>query len=316
MLFRSELATIVHDPAAHHAPTSAQLEAWDVSRRQSIAHQLESGQRGAKGEERRAAAALQDPVAIQKRAEREAARRRRLAEAAEAAEAAAAGETREDALVASSTDKPIPAQTQMQREGENPAPERASSSLAPASTGAVYTVSVPTTSDEFAWYDAAAAHTYETLDAARAADVWNYPATPEDRARCEVFRDLWEKGYYLGGGSKFGGDWLVYPGMHLFLPGFGLSLTHVYIQAIRCAIIRILLPPCSPPHLHRYALWKLWRMVGWERRRRKPTYCADGTLWAEKSPTSVLNGQGSDSRVRLNVCMHSLVCNNAVHLLL
>ncbi|KAI0253839.1 hypothetical protein BJV78DRAFT_1274347 [Lactifluus subvellereus] len=206
LLVEKQLATIVHDPAAHHAPTSAQLEAWDVSRRQSIAR-LESGQRGAKDEERRAAAAQQDAVAMQKRAEREAARRRRLEEAA------AAWETRKDAPVASTAGMPIPTQTtQMQREGENPTPERASSSPAHAPTGAVYTVSVPTTSHEFTWYDAAAAHTYETLDAARAADVWNYPATPEDRARCEVFRDLWEKGYYLGGGSKFGGDWLVYPG--------------------------------------------------------------------------------------------------------
>jgi hypothetical protein len=50
------------------------------------------------------------------------------------------------------------------------------------------------------------------LDAARAAHVWSYPSNAEERARCEVFRDLWEKGYYMGGGSKFGGDWLVYPG--------------------------------------------------------------------------------------------------------
>jgi tRNA-splicing endonuclease subunit Sen34 len=223
-LYNAELATIVHDPEAHHAPTSAQLEAWDDSRRQSIAHQLalqlESGRsRGGKEDEHRAAAAQHDATAMQKRADREA-RRRRLAEAAAAAgeggegegvaDAAAAGATREDAPVA-----PMP--TQMQK--ESPAPERASASPAgvPTSTGAVYTVSVPTTSDEFAWYDAAAAaHRYETLDAARAANVWSYPATPEDRARCEVFRDLWEKGYYMGGGSKFGGDWIVYPGMVLF----------------------------------------------------------------------------------------------------
>jgi len=100
----------------------------------------------------------------------------------------------------------------------------------PASN-AVYTVSVPTTSDTFAWYayndndnndgkknpafTAGAQqqrHTYETLDAARTAGVWSYPSSAEERARCEVFRDLWEKGYYMGGGSKFGGDWLVYPG--------------------------------------------------------------------------------------------------------
>jgi len=82
---------------------------------------------------------------------------------------------------------------------------------------------MPTTSDTLAWYDSGSnsndkpeaerhTYTYETLDAARAAHVWSYPSNAEERARCEVFRDLWEKGYYMGGGSKFGGDWLVYPG--------------------------------------------------------------------------------------------------------
>lgn len=30
--------------------------------------------------------------------------------------------------------------------------------------------------------------------------------------RCRVFSDLWEKGYYITAGEKFGGDFLVYPG--------------------------------------------------------------------------------------------------------
>ena len=54
--------------------------------------------------------------------------------------------------------------------------------------------------------------TYETLEAARAAHVWSYPSNAEESAGWEVFRDLWEKRYYMGGGSKFCGDWLVYPG--------------------------------------------------------------------------------------------------------
>ncbi|KAI0283260.1 tRNA intron endonuclease [Russula brevipes] len=167
LLVEKQLATIVHDPSAHHAPTPAQLEAWDASRQQDIAHQLARlDQR--KGEDRVAAAAPNDAETAtiqQKRAEREA--RRRL----------------------------LP-------------------------SNAVYTVSVPTSSDAFPWYASgdgdsdgtAQQHTYDTLDAARAAGVWSYPVSAEDRARCEVFRDLWEKGYYMGGGSKFGGDWLVYPG--------------------------------------------------------------------------------------------------------
>jgi tRNA-splicing endonuclease subunit Sen34 len=143
----------------------------------------------------------------QKRAEREARRRRRLAAAA-AADADADAET--EAIGGGGEE-------QEEEEGKRGAP-------APTSS-VVYTVSVPTTSDALAWYNYAdddpasgqqqqqqRRRTYETLDAARAAGVWSYPASAEDRARCEVFRDLWERGYYMGGGVKFGGDWLVYPG--------------------------------------------------------------------------------------------------------
>ena len=66
-------------------------------------------------------------------------------------------------------------------------------------------------SDCLSWHEHEQ-HTFSTLDDARAAGIWTYPSTDAERAKCEVFRDLWEKGYYMGGGSKFGGDWLVYPG--------------------------------------------------------------------------------------------------------
>jgi tRNA-splicing endonuclease subunit Sen34 len=218
-----ELAMIVHDPAAHHTPTSSQLETWDASRRQDIAHQLARLEQR-KAEDRATATATstsavttakattatpaQDVTIQQKRAEREA-RRLQLAEVAEAdvdADAAGAG-------------------TGMQRSEERDLPT--------SNSNAVYTVSVPTTSDTFAWYAHnnnddddndknpapadAQRHTYETLDAARTAGVWIYPSSAEERARCEVFRDLWEKGYYMGGGSKFGGDWLVYPGARVLV---------------------------------------------------------------------------------------------------
>ena len=34
----------------------------------------------------------------------------------------------------------------------------------------------------------------------------------EETLRCNVFIDLWNKGYYITAGEKFGGDFLVYPG--------------------------------------------------------------------------------------------------------
>ena len=44
---------------------------------------------------------------------------------------------------------------------------------------------------------------------------WCYPVTEIERIRYRVFKDLWEKKYYLTSGGKFGGDFLVYPGKYL-----------------------------------------------------------------------------------------------------
>ena len=41
---------------------------------------------------------------------------------------------------------------------------------------------------------------------------WTYPESQTDRLHYRVFSDLWEKGYYLTSGGKFGGQYLAYPG--------------------------------------------------------------------------------------------------------
>ena len=237
---------IVHDPAAHHTPTPSQLETWDAERRQDVALQL------ARLEQRKAedwaSAAASAAAAVttattatpvpqdatlaatiqQKRAEREARRQRQLA---------AAG-TSDAATGPAASGASIPGSEERERDGAAPASDTTTTTNTANNANAVYTVSVPTTSDAFAWYDYdhnnsdnkehddpdpqqqqprtvhthTHTHTYETLDAARTAGVWVYPSSAEERARCEVFRDLWEQGYFMGGGSKFGGDWLVYPG--------------------------------------------------------------------------------------------------------
>ncbi|KIO20150.1 hypothetical protein M407DRAFT_140323 [Tulasnella calospora MUT 4182] len=75
-----------------------------------------------------------------------------------------------------------------------------------------YTVLIPATPDDHPWFRPP---TYETIQAAKEAGVWTYPSTPTERAKCAVYRDLIDKGYFIGGGLKFGGDWLVYPGDQL-----------------------------------------------------------------------------------------------------
>ena len=41
---------------------------------------------------------------------------------------------------------------------------------------------------------------------------WKYPTNYKQRLRDKTFKDLWERGYYVTSGEKFGGDFLVYPG--------------------------------------------------------------------------------------------------------
>ncbi|XP_060556983.1 tRNA-splicing endonuclease subunit Sen34-like [Ruditapes philippinarum] len=41
---------------------------------------------------------------------------------------------------------------------------------------------------------------------------WQFPCTNEEKLRYRVYRDFWERGHFLTLGSKFGGNFLVYPG--------------------------------------------------------------------------------------------------------
>jgi len=91
-------------------------------------------------------------------------------------------------------------------------PEGPAQAPRPSQTAPVYTIVVPGTSSSFSWYTPTP-YTYSTIQAAKDAGIWSYPSDLTDRAKCAVFRDLWDKGYYMGGGLKFGGDFLVYPGI-------------------------------------------------------------------------------------------------------
>lgn len=103
-----------------------------------------------------------------------------------------------------------------------------------------YTITLPGSSSDLVWYDPAG-NTYESISDAQAAGIWTYPADLHERAKCRVFRDLWEKGNFMGGGIRFGGDFLVYPGAYSYDIGIH--------QLTRCAGRR---PDALPLTLRRY----------------------------------------------------------------
>lgn len=41
---------------------------------------------------------------------------------------------------------------------------------------------------------------------------WTFPKSKTEKLRYSVFKDLWERGYFITAGHTFGGDFLVYPG--------------------------------------------------------------------------------------------------------
>lgn len=41
---------------------------------------------------------------------------------------------------------------------------------------------------------------------------WKYPSNEKQQLRYKTYKDLWERGYYVTNGEKFGGDFLAYPG--------------------------------------------------------------------------------------------------------
>uniref|UniRef100_A0A023F816 tRNA-splicing endonuclease subunit Sen34 n=1 Tax=Triatoma infestans TaxID=30076 RepID=A0A023F816_TRIIF len=71
---------------------------------------------------------------------------------------------------------------------------------------------------------------------------WDYPKTPKEKLKYRIFKDLIaNKHYFITSGSKFGGDFLVYPGepikFHAFfivicvLPETNLSLLDIIMHA-------------------------------------------------------------------------------------
>ncbi|EED81709.1 predicted protein [Postia placenta Mad-698-R] len=188
----AELAVLVDDPHAHRTPSAGALKQWNADRAASAKLQIAAAQAKLATEKTSKQAMSED--ALRKRKERE---ERRAAAAR--AKAIAEGLDPDTADMSASGSAATAADDRSVTPGANPGQTTA------------YTVTLPASSSELSWYDPTNC-TYATIEDARATGVWTYPADLHERAKCGVFRDLWEKGNFMGGGIKFGGDFLVYPG--------------------------------------------------------------------------------------------------------
>lgn len=184
---------LVDDPNAHQAPTASQLQKWEEEReefakRHIIVNDTKITQN--------AVGRSMSEDAMRKRKER--------------MERKAARQPQQDTPI-----DMIPENSPSSGGAEAaPAPDSRSSTPSSNAITAAYPVIIESASSSLDWYDTSAT-TYDTIDVAQAAGIWSYPSNLSERARCGVFRGLWEQGYFLGGGIKFGGDYLVYPGTSL-----------------------------------------------------------------------------------------------------
>ena len=183
------------DPKAHLAPSEAQLKAWNNDLTEGVKAQLAVAEsKEAQGQK---FAKSMSEEAIRKRKEREEKR-------AAAARAKALAEGGEDVFT--------PAPTELNDTPASAPLSEGKPSDATSSANATWTITIPASSAaELSWYSSEGS-TYTTIEDAKAAGIWSYPSNSFERAKCAVFRDLWEKGHYMGGGIRFGADFLVYPG--------------------------------------------------------------------------------------------------------
>lgn len=238
------IAILTDDIAAHDvSPSKDRLTAWheftraeSYARASSEADMLSTNQSTA-ARKMKGKFVVSPEVANAKRLEREA---KRAAKTLSVHRETSEDASSEDPTQATFEDASLFAPGDDSRRQESrPIPQiEALPSSSPAPTTTIRTtnhfVTIPATSSSLPWYPMSDksssfakaspvtasllshSHEHSTLESARDAGLWTYPATLEERARCAVFRDLHEKGYWMGGGLRFGGDWLVYPGQHSY----------------------------------------------------------------------------------------------------
>ncbi|KAJ3823766.1 hypothetical protein EV361DRAFT_970878 [Lentinula raphanica] len=195
LLVEKEYAVFVDDTNAYSEPSLGQFQQWCAEQQRYIKHQQEI----LKSESTKPSDVAQLAVseaAVRKRKERELKRQQKALELRGIQEDGG-GVDVESFQLASTPSVEV----------EHSIRPTTPSTSAPSH----YNISIVASSSVLSWYDPDSC-TFPTIEAAQAADIWDFPSNIKDRARYGVFKDLWEQGYFLGGGIRFGGDYLVYPG--------------------------------------------------------------------------------------------------------
>ncbi|KAM0792264.1 hypothetical protein ACM66B_004956 [Microbotryomycetes sp. NB124-2] len=206
-LVSNNLAVLVDDVAAHRRATPEQARAYALQRDKAIESQIRLSQQA----EQQKHAQMADMIARKREEKRrkQALERQAQANAGQDMQGQAGREELDEKLELFVPDKVDGSDTTGPPPALSEATSTAPQALRPSDHP--HTIVIQPSSLDLPWYDPEGA-TYASLNAGKEAGVWHYPETPLQQTRCDVFQDLWKKGYFMGGGLRFGGDFLVYPG--------------------------------------------------------------------------------------------------------
>lgn len=197
---------LVDELAAHKPVTTEQADTYATQRESAILAQRTEHRRLEEEKKARALELYADKIG-KKQKQREEKKKLMELEKEKLAETAAGGNERLELFVPNvaegeTTTGPPPSQTHnVHKRSQQPL------------SSTPYTIIIQPSSADMPWYDSSAPDVVKaTLEEARECGLWHYPTDALQSARCRVFEDLWRQGYFMGGGLRFGGDFLVYPG--------------------------------------------------------------------------------------------------------
>ncbi|GAB1291483.1 tRNA-splicing endonuclease subunit Sen34 [Apodemus speciosus] len=92
---------------------------------------------------------------------------------------------------------------------------------------------------------------------------WPHAGRPAHELRYSIYRDLWERGFFLSAAGKFGGDFLVYPGdleMAIVKPSWVIrtNLGHVKSLAQKKGEREETIPRSDPLRFHAHYIAQCW----------------------------------------------------------
>ncbi|GAA5990401.1 hypothetical protein JCM5350_003685 [Sporobolomyces pararoseus] len=198
LLVKNRIAVIVDEKNSYSKPTLNQSQQYSQSRQEAIKEQQKSIYEFEEQKKLEMKEKHKDQIEL-KRKKREEKKRLELAQSREEEQGFQVF---------------VPELKQGQETTGPPSTTTTTSSREPPDLSSIpYTILIDTTSSSYPWYDPTSpTTTYSTLESAKEAGVWNYPSNRLQQSKCKVFEDLWKKGFYMGIGLRFGGDFLVYPG--------------------------------------------------------------------------------------------------------